>query len=165
MDFLGINYYSRSVVSANEPWEARDSGYEITDMGWEVYPQGLTELLLRVQRDYPVPSVYVMENGGAFKDEFVDGHIHDRQRTEYIARHIAAVADAIRHGVRMDGYMVWSLLDNFEWASGYEKRFGIVHVDYQTQRRTLKHSASWYRNFLQRQRAERAQHAAALTGV
>ena len=165
MDFLGINYYSRSVVSATEPWEARESGYEITDMGWEIYPQGLTELLLRVQRDYPVPSLYVTENGGAFKDELVDGRIDDARRTEYIARHIAAVAEAIRHGVRMDGYMVWSLLDNFEWASGYEKRFGIVHVDYETQRRTLKHSALWYRDFLQRQKTERAQRAEVATGT
>ena len=163
MDFLGINYYSRSVVSATEAWEARDSGYEITDMGWEVYPQGLTELLLRVQRDYPVPPLYVTENGGAFKDELVDGQIDDARRTEYIARHIAAVAEAIRHGVRMDGYMVWSLLDNFEWASGYAKRFGIVHVDYETQRRTLKHSALWYRDFLQRQKTERAQRAKVAT--
>ena len=165
MDFLGVNYYSRSVVSANEPWEARDSGYEITDMGWEVYPQGLTELLLRLQRDYPVPPLYVTENGGAFKDEVVDRRIHDDRRTEYIASHIAAVGDAMRQGVRMDGYMVWSLLDNFEWAFGHEKRFGIIHVDYTTQQRTLKDSALWYRDFLQRQKASRAPGAVAIQGV
>ena len=82
---------------------------------------------------------------------FDDGRIHDQPRIDYIAHHIAAVADAIRQGVNMEGYMVWSLLDNFEWASGYEKRFGIVHVDYETQVRTLKDSALWYRDFLRQQ--------------
>ena len=152
MDFLGINYYSRSVVSASGHWDVHSGGREVTDMGWEVYPEGLTELLVRLQRDYPVPPLYVTENGGAFKDQLVDGRINDERRTDYIARHIAAVGDAMRHGVRMEGYMVWSLLDNFEWASGYEKRFGIVHVDYETQRRTLKDSALWYREFLRHQK-------------
>jgi beta-glucosidase len=153
MDFLGINYYSRSVVSAIEDGKVHDSGYGVTDMGWEIYPRGLTEVLLRLQRDYAVPPLYVTENGGAFKDRLVDGKVNDFERTDYIARHIDAVGDAIRQGVRMNGYMVWSLLDNFEWASGYEKRFGIVHVDYETQRRTPKASALWYRDFLCRQKA------------
>ena len=157
MDFLGINYYSRSVVSAVDDWKFHDSGYGVTDMGWEIYPRGLTDVLLRLQRDYPVPPLYVTENGGAFKDKLVDGRINDSERTDYIARHIDAVADAIRQGVRMQGYMVWSLLDNFEWASGYEKRFGIVHVDYESQRRTPKASALWYADFLRRQRALQAQ--------
>jgi beta-glucosidase len=165
MDFLGINYYSRSVVSAAGPWDVHSSGREITDMGWEIYPEGLTELLVRLQRDYPVPPLYVTENGGAFKDVLEGGRVHDHQRTDYIARHIAAVAEAMRQGVRMEGYMVWSLLDNFEWASGYEKRFGIVHVDYQTQVRTLKDSAMWYRDFLQRQMASRVQRPMAATGA
>jgi len=156
MDFLGVNYYSRAVVSADGPWDVSRSGREITDMGWEIYPEGLTELLMRLQRDYPVPPLFVTENGGAFKDSLVDGRVHDRQRTDYIARHIAAVAEAMRQGVRMGGYMVWSLMDNFEWASGYEKRFGIVHVDYETQARTLKDSARWYREFLHRQKAAEA---------
>ena len=156
MDFLGINYYSRAVISADQPWDVYSSGREITDMGWEVYPEGLTELLLRLHHDYPVPPLFVTENGGAFKDVLVGSRIDDHQRTDYIARHIAAVADAMRQGVRMGGYMVWSLMDNFEWASGYEKRFGIVHVDYSTQVRTLKDSALWYRNFLQHQKAAHA---------
>ena len=154
MDFLGINYYSRSVVSATRPWDVHQSGREVTEMGWEVYPEGLTELLLRVHHDYPVPPIYVTENGGAFKDECINGRVHDPLRTDYIARHIAAVAEAIRQGVPMAGYMVWSLLDNFEWASGYAKRFGIVHVDYATQRRTLKDSALWYRTFLHHHSAQ-----------
>ena len=154
-DFLGINYYSRSVVSAGQPWQVQDSGYGITDMGWEIYPRGLTDVLLRLQRDYAVPPLYVTENGGAFKDQLVDGRVADVERTDYIARHIDAVGEAIRQGVRMQGYMVWSLLDNFEWASGFEKRFGIVHVDYDSQQRTLKDSARWYRAFLRRQKALR----------
>jgi beta-glucosidase len=164
MDFLGINYYSRSVVSAAEAWKVHDSGYGVTDMGWEIYPRGLTDMLLRLQHDYTVPPLYVTENGGAFKDTIVDGCITDTERTDYIARHIDAVADAIRQGVQMEGYMVWSLLDNFEWASGYEKRFGIVHVDYESQRRTLKASALWYADFLRRQKALRLQRAAAAIG-
>lgn len=152
MDFLGINYYSRSVISAGGNWDVHSGGLDITDMGWEVYPAGLTELLLRLQQDYPVPPLYVTENGGAFRDQLIEGRVRDTERTSYIAQHIAAMADAMRQGVRMRGYMVWSLLDNFEWASGYEKRFGIVHVDYQTQRRTLKDSAVWYRDFLQQQK-------------
>lgn len=157
MDFLGVNYYTRSMASAGSPWSAHDSGYDVTDMGWEIYPEGLTDLLLRLHRDYPVPPMYVKENGAAFKDTLVDGQIHDWQRTNYIADHIAAVGEALRQGVRMEGYMVWSLLDNFEWASGYEKRFGIVHVDYATQQRTLKASALWYRDFLSRKRKAREQ--------
>ena len=153
MDFLGVNYYSRSVISAKGPWDVQKSGHPITDMGWEVYPEGLTELLVRLDRDYDVPPLFVTENGGAFKDICVDQRVHDKDRTDYIARHIVAVSEAMRQGVHMAGYMVWSLLDNFEWAFGYEKRFGIVHVDYATQKRTLKDSALWYRNFLRDQNA------------
>ncbi len=165
MDFMGLNYYSRQMASSAGPWDVQASGLPVTDMGWEVYPEGLTELLLRLHRDYAVPPLYVTENGGAFKDTLVEGRVHDAARTDYIARHIAAVAAAMRQGVRMEGYMVWSLLDNFEWASGYEKRFGIVHVDYDTQTRTLKDSALWYRAFLKQQKAVRAQREVATTGV
>ena len=156
MDFLGINYYSRTVVSAGSAWDTARGGMEVTEMGWEIYPDGLTELLRRLHHDSAVPPLYVKENGGAFKDRVVDGQVHDADRVAYIASHIAAVGDALAQGVRMAGYMVWSLLDNFEWASGYAKRFGIVHVDYATQRRTMKDSAHWYRAFLQGQRAKRA---------
>lgn len=152
LDFLGINYYMRSVSSAGEPWDVKSSGREITDMGWEVYPQGLTELLLRLHRDYTMPPIYITENGAAFQDEVVDGRVHDLRRQTYIANHIEAVAEAMRQGVRVNGYFVWSLLDNFEWASGYAKRFGIVRVDYDTQERTLKDSALWYRAFLSEQK-------------
>ena len=165
MDFLGVNYYSRSVVSGSGEWDKLSGGRECTDMGWEIYPEGLTDLLLRLNRDYQVPPLYVTENGGAFKDSLVDGHIKDTNRIEFIARHIEAVAVAMRQGVRMEGYMVWSLLDNFEWASGYEKRFGIVHVDYASQRRTLKDSAVWYRDFISRQKSSRQQREKVTTGA
>ena len=165
MDFLGVNYYSRSVISAEGPWDAQRNGREVTDMGWEIYPEGLTELLLRLDRDYRLPPLYITENGGAFRDELVDGAVHDEQRRKYIADHIAAVGEAMRQGVRMQGYMVWSLLDNFEWASGYAKRFGIVHVDYASQRRTPKDSWLWYREFLGRQRPQRARDLRRVSGA
>ena len=155
MDFLGVNYYTRSVVSAAGNWDVKTSGKALTDMGWEIYPEGLTELLLRLHHDYRVPPLYIKENGAAFKDVLEGGQVHDTERSDYIARHIAAVGDALQQGVPMAGYMVWSLLDNFEWASGYDKRFGIVHVDYATQARTPKDSALWYRDFLQAQKALR----------
>lgn len=164
MDFIGVNYYSRSVVSASGPWDVKSGGRSLTDMGWEIYPEGLTELLLRLHHDYPVPPLYVTENGGAFKDQLAGGKVHDADRTGFIAQHIDAMAQAMRQGVRMEGYMVWSLLDNFEWASGYKKRFGIVHVDYATQRRTLKDSALWYRDFLERQKTGRTLPIAVSTG-
>nr|WP_315206013.1 GH1 family beta-glucosidase [uncultured Albidiferax sp.] len=165
MDYLGVNYYTRSVVSAGEPWDTASAGNPVTDMGWEVYPQGLTELLVRLHREYPVPPLFITENGGAFPDPVVNGQVHDADRTQYLARHISAVADAMAQGVRMHGYMVWSLLDNFEWASGYAKRFGIVHVDYATQQRTLKDSARWYRAFLQHQKTAHAAQARASQGA
>lgn len=147
-DFLGVNYYTRSVVQAQGQWDAKTGGLPLSDMGWEVYPQGLTELLVRLHRDYDVKRIYVTENGGAFPDTIAGESVHDPLRTQYIANHIDAVANAMEQGVPMAGYMVWSLMDNFEWASGYAKRFGIVHVDYATQKRTLKDSALWYRGML-----------------
>jgi beta-glucosidase len=163
MDFMGINYYSRSVVQAQGHFDVKTSGLSLTEMGWEIYPQGLTELLLRLAHDYPVPPLYVTENGGAFPDPVsADGLVHDADRTHYIAHHIAAVGEALRQGVPMAGYMVWSLLDNFEWASGYVKRFGIVHMDYDTQQRTPKDSARWYQAFLRARHATRRARAAGL---
>jgi beta-glucosidase len=154
VDFVGVNYYTRSVVSAQGEWDAKAAGKDTTAMGWEIYPQGLTELLVNLKRDYPIPALIVTENGGAFDDVLTgDGRVHDERRTRYVAQHIAAVHQAIAQGAPVTGYMVWSLLDNFEWSSGYARRFGIVHVDYATQRRTLKDSARWYSDFLAAQRA------------
>jgi beta-glucosidase len=148
LDFLGVNYYSRSVVSATAPWDVQKSGLPLTDMQWEVYPQGLTELLVRLHRDYPLPAIYITENGAAFKEELANGSVYDQNRIDYLQQHIRALSNAMDQGVPVEAYMVWSLMDNFEWASGYEKRFGIVHVDYETQKRTLKDSALWYKQFL-----------------
>lgn len=151
MDYLGINYYTRSVIAASgEDWNAKGRGLPVSDMDWEIYPRGLTDLLVQMHRDYPaLPPVYITENGGAFKDDaLAQGRVQDDDRIAYLREHIAAVARAMQQGVPMAGYMVWSLMDNFEWASGYLKRFGIVHVDYATQARTPKASAEWYRQFL-----------------
>ena len=156
MDYLGVNYYSRNVASAGKPFDKKTGGLALTDMGWEIYPRGLTELLLTLHHAYKLPPMYITENGGAFKDLLTEGQVHDADRTDYLRTHIAAVADAMRQGVPMAGYMVWSLMDNFEWSSGYAKRFGIVHVDYATQQRTLKDSAQWYRRFLQQCHAARS---------
>ncbi|GAB4114947.1 MAG: GH1 family beta-glucosidase [Rubrivivax sp.] len=156
MDFLGLNYYTRGVVSASGAWSAQSSGKPLTDMGWEVVPEGLTELLTRMHRDWTLPPLYVMENGAAYADRLEGGRVHDVERIDYIAAHIDAVGAALAQGVPMAGYMVWSLMDNFEWASGYAKRFGIVHVDYATLQRTPKDSYLWYRDFLEAQRLARA---------
>ncbi len=156
IDFLGVNYYTRGVAQASGPWDVHAGGLPLTDMGWEIYPQGLTELLVRLHHDYPVSAMLITENGGAFPDRITDGVVQDLDRTRYLADHIAAVGAAIAQGAPVTGYMVWSLLDNFEWASGYAKRFGIVHVDYTTQQRTLKASAHWYRQFLQHLRQRSA---------
>jgi len=154
---VGVNYYTRSVVSAQGPFDVKTSGLPLTDMGWEIYPQGLTELLTRMHRDYPLPAVYITENGAAFPDgPPVQGRVADEARTRYLADHIEAVGAAMAQGVPVRGYMVWSLMDNFEWASGYAKRFGIVHVDYATLNRTLKDSARWVQAFLARRKAEQA---------
>ncbi len=153
IDFLGINYYSPHVASAGKPYVPGSTGLPLTDMGWEIHAPSLTRLLLQMHDDYPgLPPMLITENGGAFKDPLVAGQVHDADRTAYLQTHIGAVADAMGQGVKMAGYMVWSLMDNFEWSSGYAKRFGIVHVDYATQQRTLKDSAHWYRGFLQRWR-------------
>jgi beta-glucosidase len=148
IDFLGVNYYMRTVASAGEPWSPAQAGAAVTDMGWEVYPAGLTELLERLHRDYAPPPLYITENGAAFKDLAAAGAVEDEDRRRYLADHVAAVAEAIARGVDVRGYFVWSLLDNFEWASGYEKRFGIVRVDFETGERTPKRSAHWYRRFI-----------------
>lgn len=147
-DFLGVNYYTRNFSSSGNPWDVTSTGNEVTDMGWEVYPQGLTELLCRLHADYQAECLWVTENGAAFKDQCVDGVVVDAQRLAYIRDHIAATHDAMAKGVPVGAYFAWSLMDNFEWASGYAKRFGLVHVDFDTQKRTLKNSALWYQKFL-----------------
>lgn len=147
-DFLGVNYYTRNFSSCGNPWDVASTGNTVTDMGWEVYPQGLTELLCRLHKDYQPKRLWVTENGAAFKDQMLNGVVDDPQRLAYIRDHIAATHDAIQQGVPVGAYFAWSLMDNFEWASGYAKRFGLVYVDFETQKRTFKNSALWYQNFL-----------------
>ncbi|MHA2940235.1 GH1 family beta-glucosidase [Vibrio sp. RC27] len=157
VDYIGINYYTRSVAYYDSDGDIKTpvpEGVETTHIGWEIYPQGLTDLLVRFKERYDnLPPLYITENGAAGNDQVHDGGVNDSQRVRYFQTHLEAVDNAIKAGVRVDGYFAWSLMDNFEWAFGYQQRFGIVHVDYQTQKRTLKQSAIAYRNMLQ-QRAE-----------
>jgi beta-glucosidase len=164
LDFLGINYYTRNLSGTGAPLRPVDPGREVTDMGWEVYPGGLTELLLRLRADYRLPPLYITENGAAYRDCLAGGRIADADRIRYLQSHLAALADAIGSGVDVRGYFVWSLVDNFEWADGYTKRFGLVHVDYATQRRTLKDSALWYRSLCLRARTARGDGSSAARG-
>ncbi|MCS7239948.1 MAG: GH1 family beta-glucosidase [Candidatus Bipolaricaulota bacterium] len=147
LDFIGINYYTRNIArspKAQLPSEI-PAVQEKTDMGWEVYPQGLFELLARVHFDYRFPSYMVTENGAAFPDRVSpNGTVQDEQRIRYLKNHLRELHRAISQGIPIQGYFVWSFLDNFEWAYGYSKRFGLIYVDYATQRRIPKASAYWY---------------------
>lgn len=145
LDYLGVNYYFRSNVESDGKHgytEVPLPGVERTQMGWEVYPDGLRDLLIGFHHTYPnLPPIYITENGMASDDKVVDGVVDDAQRISFLKRHFNAVSEAMKAGVDVRGYFVWSLLDNFEWAYGYERRFGLVHVDYTTQVRTPKNSA------------------------
>ena len=157
LDFVGINYYQRQVVRANprdgDPAVVSLEGVERTGMGWEVYPKGLHELLVRLHDTYDVPPIYITENGAAYPDTRLNGSVPDPERASYIERHLEAVARAIGDGVPVAGYFVWSLLDNFEWSRGYSQRFGIVYVDFATLERVPKSSYRAYRDFIAAQRA------------
>ena len=158
LDWLGVNNYSRMLVRANpdggEPLEVRAPDGRLTEMGWEVYPTGLHDLLTHVHREYAPTSIYVTENGAAFADlHGHDGHVHDPERIEYLADYLAGVARAIAEGVPVHGYFVWSLLDNFEWSLGYGPRFGLVYVDYPTLERVPKDSFHWYCDLIAANRA------------
>lgn len=152
LDFLGINYYTRIWSSTSNPPVPAPHAQGTSDMGWENYPEGLTELLCGLKRDYPLPPIFITENGLANRDVVVDGKVDDQPRIEYVRTHLSALKAAIDAGVDVRGFFYWSLMDNFEWSSGYAKRFGLVHVDYQTQVRTPKESAHWYRRFIEQQR-------------
>ncbi len=150
LDFLGVNYYSRAVI-AHDPdgdppcFRNVSATGEHTDMGWEVYPQGLTDLLVQLSADYPTsPPLLVTENGAAYPDVLEHGEVKDEARIRYLKTHLVAVAEAIERGADVRGYFAWSLLDNFEWAFGYSKRFGLVYTDYKTLERIPKASAKWY---------------------
>jgi beta-glucosidase len=159
IDFLGVNYYTRSIVKYDEDSMLKAENVpgpgKRTEMGWEISPESLYDLLKRLDREYTKLPMYITENGAAFKDEVTeDGRVHDYERIEYIKEHLKAIARFIEEGGNLKGYFVWSLLDNFEWAHGYSKRFGIVYVDYETQRRILKDSAFWYKEVIERNAIE-----------
>jgi beta-glucosidase len=165
LDLVGVNYYQPTLVGAGRrpPYDTGPATAwpgcagvrfhqppgRLTAMGWPVDATGLRDVLLRVHRDYgPVP-LAVTENGAAYDDEVrADGSVPDGERIAYLREHLAAVHQAVAAGVDVRGFFVWSLLDNFEWAAGYAKRFGLVHVDYRTQRRRWKDSAHWYREVI-----------------
>ena len=124
-------------------------GAELTDIGWEVSPQGLRALLGRLHEEYAPREIYITENGASYEDRpGPEGAIADAERCNYLRRHLLAVHEARSQGVPVNGYFAWTLMDNFEWAEGYTRRFGLVHVDFATQQRRLKHSGAWYRDFL-----------------
>jgi beta-glucosidase len=163
IDVLGINFYQPSYVSAKPgtPGALDAPGSEgiafrapdgpVTDMNWLIEPESLTRLLTRIHDDYPGTAMMITENGAAYPEgPSADGEVHDTRRVEYLDGHLRACHDALAAGVDLRGYFVWSLMDNFEWAEGYAKRFGIVHVDYTTQQRMLKDSAKWYREVIRR---------------
>ncbi|HEX3588328.1 MAG TPA: GH1 family beta-glucosidase [Pseudonocardiaceae bacterium] len=165
LDVLGVNYYSAHRFSGtSEDGRTVDDdglpvarsvprGAAVTAMGWEVVPSGLTALLVRLSREYPGLPLVITENGAAFEDVAdASGFVADSDRTAYLSSHIEAVAAAVAQGADVRGYFAWSLLDNFEWSFGYDKRFGIVRVDYGTQERTPKASALWYRDTIRRVR-------------
>jgi len=155
IDFVGINYYKRGITKF-DPRQVIERAVRIenpravyTETDWEVFPQGLTDILAWVRERYGKLPVYITENGAAFYDPpTADGTVDDPLRVDYLRRHIRAARDAMRRGVDLRGYFVWSLLDNFEWALGYAKRFGIIHVDFETQKRTLKASAHFYKDVI-----------------
>ncbi len=176
LDVLGVNYYASTLVrawdgteprvevdghgsSVHSPWIGAEAVEFLpqpgpaTAMGWNIDPDGLTDLLLRLHREYPGQSLMVTENGAAFPDKVEpDGTVRDVDRVAYLRRHVDAIATATAQGVDVRGYFLWSLLDNFEWSWGYDRRFGIVHVDYATLRRRWKDSAHWYRGHIRAQR-------------
>jgi beta-glucosidase len=169
IDFLGVNNYSRMLVRGKDAAHARDtaiqhdtlftsvpyepvdtiSGATYTTMGWEVYPHALRDILLRLHRDYALPALYVTENGASFHDSW-DGTdvVTDQERVLYLHDYIMGLTDLFPQGVPLKGYFAWSLIDNFEWSEGYSKRFGLVYLDYPTQRRVLKESAHWYADLI-----------------
>ncbi|HSG27018.1 MAG TPA: family 1 glycosylhydrolase, partial [Candidatus Krumholzibacterium sp.] len=153
IDFLGLNYYTRVIMKSRPdggPVEVKGApGEDLTDMGWEVYPEGLYELLKRLSDDYGPEKIYITENGAAFPDEpDSTGRIRDLRRIDYIRGHLEAACRALNDGVKLGGYFAWSLMDNFEWAHGYTKRFGLYRVDFGSMERSPRDSAYYYRDII-----------------
>jgi beta-glucosidase len=159
LDWLGVNYYNDEIVRVARPDDpivpsahpsarhtvAAEPVGESTDIGWPITPGGLTDLLVAMRDRYPaLPPIYITENGAAYHDVAEHGRCIDRRRIDYLDAHLRAMHHAIAAGVDVRGYFAWSLMDNFEWAFGYSQRFGLIHVDYETQERTPKASYHWY---------------------
>jgi beta-glucosidase len=158
-DFLGLNYYTRFLARSQDMpeeqnlsptvFQAPRNDADWFDMGWEVYPEGLFRVLSWLYFHYQPPKIYITENGCSYSDSpDKDGRVHDQRRIRYLSSHIDAAQRAIQAGIPLEGYFVWSLLDNFEWGHGYSQRFGLVWVDYQNQKRILKDSALWYKQVI-----------------
>ncbi|KMJ56675.1 beta-glucosidase [Bacillus sp. LL01] len=150
IDLLGINYYTGSVgrYKANEglfDHERVDTGYQKTDISWNIYPEGFYKVLTYISKTYGDVPIYITENGSCYNDEPENGQVKDNRRTDYLKQHLVSLNRAMENGVNIKGYLTWSLLDNFEWAEGYSMRFGIVHVNYRTLERTKKDSFYWYK--------------------
>jgi len=165
VDFMGINYYSRhtaagpedgvfadpgvpSAAPGSERVQMVDTGADKTLMGWEIHPDGLVDVIEMVAERAPGLPIFITENGAAYEDELVEGQVEDEERRHYFELHVDACRQAVEKGLPLTGYFAWSLMDNFEWAFGFSRRFGIVHVDYDTQVRTVKRSGAWFRDFL-----------------
>ncbi len=157
MDFIGVQNYTRELVSRSPfiplLWarivSAESRGVETTDMNWEVYPEGIYEMLVKFSKYKSFKEIIVTENGAAFPDVLSNNKIEDGKRIHYLDQHIQQVFRAKKDGVKVNGYFVWSFTDNFEWAEGYKPRFGLVYIDYPTQKRIIKESGYWYSNFIQ----------------
>ncbi len=158
MDFIGVQNYTRELISHSyfTPliWAkvigADKRNVETTDMNWEVYPQSIYEMLMKFSKYKCFKEIVVTENGSAFPDTVVEGKIHDVKRIDFLEKHIHQVLRAKREGVNVNGYFVWSFTDNFEWAEGYRPRFGLVHLDFETQERLVKDSGHWYSKLIHR---------------
>ena len=155
LDFLGVNYYFPETIAAapeSPPLHTKlkeVAGRERTGFGWEVAPDGMLELLQRIAREYPAIPIYLTENGSSYDDHVEDdGSVQDTARRDYFIRHLGALQQARQQGVDVRGYFAWSLMDNFEWAEGYLRRFGMVYIDFATQQRTVKQSGHWFSDFL-----------------
>ncbi|MCD7035305.1 beta-glucosidase [Metabacillus sp. GX 13764] len=151
-DFFGINYYSRGIVefsAANDfLHKAAYSDYEKTGMGWDIAPEEFKELIIRLRKEYTDLPIYITENGASYDDKVEEGKVHDTLRISYLEKHLQAVSDLNHLGMNIQGYFLWSLLDNFEWSFGYDKRFGIIYVDFETQDRIWKDSAHRYKSII-----------------
>jgi beta-glucosidase len=159
IDFVGINHYSRNLVkrSLNPISQFKvvppdRNRVPVTDMDWEIYPEGFYQALMFLKTEYHNPALFITENGAAFRDQVVGGQVNDEGRIEYLKKYLAEMHRAIGDGVDVRGYFVWSFLDNFEWGQGYSKRFGVVYVDFQTQQRSVKESGRWYSKICQTNR-------------